>query len=94
MAGSLRGVLYGKSADNRQASLHLPASEEKYEVMLLPWTCPFSWSRSTCVLFANASSDCPSNGRQRCIPLALVNIASRPGTSVNHTQAGRQLVEL
>jgi hypothetical protein len=80
-------VLCGKSADNRQASMYLPASEERYEVMLLPWIYPFSQSQSTCVLLANASSGCQSNNRQRCIRLALVDIASCPGTSANPVPA-------
>jgi hypothetical protein len=83
-------ALYGKSASNKQASIHPLASGKKYEVTLLPSNRPVSQLRSSCVLLANASLDCPSNGRQKNISQALVGITSHPGTDVDPILVDRQ----
>jgi hypothetical protein len=69
-------------------------SGEKREVTLLPWIRLSFRSRSTCVLLANAFSDCSSSGRQRYISPAPIDIASHPRISVDPVQADRQPVEL
>ena len=63
--------------------MHPLASGKKYEVTLLPSNYLVSQSQSSCVLLANTSSDCLSNGRQKNISQALVGIASHPGTDVD-----------